>query len=99
MIVFGEKKKLVLLIFWREMGGENLNIPSTWLHSSGSISRTNKVIEINKENYCRVLIGLSGYVTSFDLDLYFRLKVKGRKTKKAISQKATFLKISKKCMW
>ena len=98
MIVCGEKKKLVHLVFWRETGGENWNIPSNWLHSSGSISRTNKVIEINNDNYCRVLIGLSGHVTSFDLDLYFRVKVKGRKTKKAISQKAIFLKISKKCM-
>ena len=60
------------------------------------ISRTNKIIEINKEIYCRVLIGLLVNVTSFDLDLYFRVKVKGRKTKKAISQKAIFLKNLKK---
>ena len=89
---------MVHLVFWRETGGENLNIPSTWLHSSGSFSRTNKVIDINKENNCRVLIDLLGHVTSFDLDPIFRVKVKGRKNKTNISQKTQFLKIPKKCM-
>ena len=93
-----KKNSWYIWYFGRETGGENLNNPSTWLHSSGSISRTNKVIDINKKKKIWVLIGLSGHVTSFDLDLYFRVKVKGRKTKKAISQKAIFLKISKKCM-